>query len=155
MARSDLGGQVQSMSSEALDEGAPAARLGGAEDEDPVGLGGAAGLGAPQLGHLAQGGDVVERDARESIALRLGGLLPGALGQPDAALDPSAAVGLDVTDDEHDHGVVGQDRAEPGEDVAQEGEVRLAVVGVVEGRVDGAGVEARGTRCAASCSSRT
>ena len=42
---------------------------------------------APQLGHLADGGDVVERDARQSIALGLGGLLPRALGQPDAALD--------------------------------------------------------------------
>ena len=40
-----------------------AARLGRAEDEDPVGLRRPAGLVAPQLGHLATGRDVVEGDA--------------------------------------------------------------------------------------------
>ena len=104
------------------------------------------GLVAPQLRHLAEGGDVVERDARQSIALRLGGLFPGALGEPDAALDAPPAVGLDVADDQDDDRVVGKDRTQAGEDVAQEGEVRLAVVGVVEGRVDLAGVEAEEPR---------
>jgi uncharacterized membrane protein YqjE len=46
----------------------------------------------------------------------------------------------------HDHRVVGRGRPEAGEDVAQEREVRLAVVGVVEGRVDLARVEAEEPR---------
>ena len=58
-------------------------------------------------------------------------------------MDPPAAVRLDVADDQHDHGVVGEDRAQAGQDVAQEHEVRLAVVGVVERGVDGARIEPR------------
>ena len=43
-----------------------------------------------------------------------------------------AAVHLDVADDEDHDGVVGEHRPEAGEDVAQEREIGLAVVGVVE-----------------------
>ncbi len=143
MARSALGGQVQSTSFDGARQRAPAAGLGGAEHEDPVGLGGPARLVAPQLGHLADGGHVVHRDAGEAVALGLRGGLPGPLGKADAALDATAAVRLDVADDQHDDGVVGQDGAQPGKDVAQEEQVRLAVVGVVERRVDLAGVEAQ------------
>ena len=90
--------------------------------------------------------DVVEGDAGQAVALGLGGGLPGPLGEADPALDAPPAVGLDVTDDEDDDGVVGEDRPEAGEHVAQEQEVRLAVVGVVERRVDLAGIEAEEPR---------
>src|SRR6185436_14222868 len=111
-------------------ERTPAARFIGAEHEDPVRLGRAAGLVAPQLRHLADGRDVVEGYTREPIAFGLGGLFPGTLSEADAAVDPSAAVGLDVADDEHDDGIVGEDGSESGEHVAQERKVWLAVVGI-------------------------
>src|SRR6478752_1421231 len=127
-------------------ERASAAGLGRAEDEEAVGLRGAAGLAAPQLRHLADGRDIVESHAGESIALGLGGVLPDALGEPDAAPDPSTAIGLDVADHQHHHRVVRERRAQTGRDVAQEREVRPAVVGVVERRVDGLRVEAEEPR---------
>ena len=129
------------MSSDGAREGPAPAGFGRAEDEDAVGLRRAPRLGAPQLRHLADGRDVVEGDPGQAIALRLGGLLPGPLGEADTALDAPTAVGLDVADDQHDHGVVGKDRTQAGQDIAQEREVRLAVVGVVERRVDLARVE--------------
>ena len=127
-------------------EGPAAARLGRAEDEDAVGLRGPPGLVAPQLGHLANGCDVVERDPGELVALRLGSGDPGPLGQADPAADVPPAVGLDIADDEDHDRVVGEDRPQAGEDVAQEEQVRLAVVGIVEGRVDLPGIEAEEPR---------
>ena len=47
-------------------ERSPAAGLGRAEDDDPVDLRRPAGLGAPELGHLAVGVDVVRGDARRA-----------------------------------------------------------------------------------------
>ncbi len=90
--------------------------------------------------------DVVERDTGQSIALRLGRRFPDALGEADAAADPATPIGLDVADDEDDDRVVGQDRAQSGEDLAQEHEVRLAVMGVVQGSVDRARIEAEEPR---------
>ena len=80
-------------------------------------------------------------DARQPIAFRFGGGFPDAGGEVHATADVATAVGLDVADDQDEDGVVGEDRPQPGEDVAHEGEVRLAVMGVVERRVDGAGIE--------------
>ena len=89
-----------------------ATRLRRAEDQDPIGLRRPAGFDAPQLGHLATGRHVVERDTGQRVALRRRGRFPDALGKPDAAPDRAAAIGLDVPDDEDDDGVVGQDRAQ-------------------------------------------
>src|SRR6185436_4646286 len=94
-------------------EGAAPARLGGAEDEDPVGLRRPARLVAPQLRHLPIGGHVVEGDPGEAIAQRLSRRLPDPLREPDRAPDGPAPVELDVADDEDDDRVVGQDVSQP------------------------------------------
>src|SRR5829696_2957566 len=124
-------------------ERAPPAGFGGAQDEDPVGLRRSPGLAAPELRHLAVRGDVVQDDSGKPVALRCGSGLPDAFGESDGPGDGPAAVELDVTDDEDDDRIVGQDRAQAGEDVTKEYEVRLSMVGVVERRVDLLRVEAK------------
>ena len=112
------------------------------EDQDPIRLRRAARFDAPQLGHLAAGRDVVECNAGQGVALRCRGRFPDALRQPDAAPDRAAAICLDVPDDEHDDRVVGQDGAHVPQHVPKEGEVWLAMMGVVQAWLDASGVEA-------------
>jgi hypothetical protein len=58
--RSARGGHSQSTGVGGGGEGSAPARLGRAEDEDPIGLRRPAGLVAPELRHLPMGRDVVE-----------------------------------------------------------------------------------------------
>ncbi len=87
--------------------------------------------------------DVVERDPRQAVARRRGGGLPDGLGEADPVADPTPAVRLDVADHQDHHGVVGEQRSEPLEDVAHEAQVGGLVVGVIKGRVDRRRVEAQ------------
>jgi hypothetical protein len=115
--------------------------LGGAEDEDPVRLGRAARLVAPQPGHLAVGRDLVPDEADEAEPGRIRGLLPRALRKADPDRGGPAPVHLHIADHHHDDPVVRERGPQVGQHITEEGEVGLPVVRVVEGGVDGLGVE--------------
>ena len=112
IARSALGGQLQSTSS-----AAPASARRRPASEAPRTRIRSVFVARPassphSLVILRTCRHVVEGDARQSIALRSPPPFPDPLGQPDATPDRAAAIGLDVANDEHHHRVVGQDRAQ-------------------------------------------
>ena len=87
------------------------------------------------------GRDVVDDEARQAVARRLGGLLPDRLGQAEAAAEGTPPVHRHVADDERHDGVVGEDAGQVVQDLAQEVEVGGQAVGIVEGGVDGGRVD--------------
>src|ERR1035437_2389100 len=87
-------------------DGASTARLAGGEDKDAIELCGLAGFVAPDLGHFATGGHVVQGDTRQAVALRCGGELPDGFGQANSARRRSAAIHFHVADDEGHNRIV-------------------------------------------------
>src|ERR1035437_1171216 len=124
-------------------DGASTGRLAGGEDKDAIELRGLAGFVAPDLGHLATGGHVVQGDTRQAVALRSGRELPYRFGQADAARRRPAAIHFHVADDEGYHGIVRKCGAQTAQHFSHEDEIGISVMGVVQKLVYGRGVVAQ------------